>query len=79
MQLPSFARVVDFVKCEGKEHLSEFMEQISAKRGEGVVLREPGSKYKAGRSTGLCKLKPFFDTEVKVVENQYPHGLMCEQ
>ena len=79
MQLPSFAKVVEFVKCESNEHLKQFCEQVVAKGGEGVMLREAASLYKPGRSTSLRKYKPFFDTEVKVVEIQYPHGFMCEQ
>ena len=79
LSLPSFAKVVSFVKCENKEHLNSFNSSIIAKGGEGVMLREPGSLYKQGRSTSLRKFKPFFDTEVKVVKNQYPYGFQCEQ
>jgi DNA ligase-1 len=63
----------------GKEHLQEHFNNIIAKGGEGVMLREPHSYYKIGRSESLKKFKPFFDTEVKVVENSYPHGLNCVQ
>ena len=79
LELPSFVKVVEFVKCEGKEHLDQFMNEIIAKGGEGVMLREPGSIYKAGRSASLRKHKPFFDAEVKLLKNQYPHGFTCEQ
>ena len=43
------------------------------------MLREPGSLYVNGRSAHLRRFKPFFDTEVKVIKNQYPHGFICEQ
>ena len=43
------------------------------------MLRESGSLYKPGRSNSLRKLKPFLDTEVKVLQNQYPYGFACEQ
>ena len=43
------------------------------------MLREPHSLYKVGRSESLRKFKPFFDTEVKVLENNYPHGFNCVQ
>ncbi len=79
MPLPSFAKVVEFVKCEGKEHLQQFNDSIIAKGGEGVMLREPRSMYKQGRSTSLRRFKPFYETEVKVVKNQFPHGFTCEQ
>ena len=79
LKLPDFARVVKFVKCKGKEHLKEFNASIIKKGGEGVVLREPGSDYKSGRSTSLRKYKSYFDAEVKVLKNQYPQGFTCEQ
>jgi ATP-dependent DNA ligase len=93
LSLPPFVRVVDFVKCtgtehiyytedlkfEGPKHLEEFSSSVVAKNGEGVVLREHGSMYKAGRSPSLRKYKPFSDTEVKVIKNQYPIGFTCQQ
>jgi DNA ligase-1 len=63
----------------GKEHLKEYFDVIVAKGGEGIVLREPNSVYKVGRSKSMRKYKEFFDTEVKVIENVYPHGLHCLQ
>jgi DNA ligase-1 len=78
-ELPSFVNVVETVKCDGKEHLKEFLNKVLSKGGEGVVLREPQTHYKAGRSDSLRKYKPFIDTEVKVLENNYPHGFNCQQ
>ena len=79
LNLPSFAKIVEFVKCEGKEHLKQFNKSIIEKGGEGVILREPGSIYKCGRSTSLRKFKPYFDAEVRVLKTQYPYGFECEQ
>ena len=79
LKLPSFAKIVEFVKCEGKEHLKRFNKAIIEKGGEGVILREPGSLYENKRSTSLRKFKPYFDTEVKVLKSQYPYGFTCEQ
>ena len=36
--------------------------------GEGLMLRQPGSPYEAGRSPTLLKVKTFHDAEGKVVE-----------
>ena len=77
--LPSFVNIVETVKCEGKQHLKEYFSSIVAKGGEGVMLRDPQSLYKSGRSEYMRKYKPFADTEVKVVENNYPHGFNCVQ
>ena len=70
---------METIECKGKSHLKEFCDQVIAKGGEGVMLREPRSLYKAGRSESLKKYKPYFDTEVKVIESNYPHGFKCEQ
>ena len=77
--LPSFVKLVERVKCKGPEHLKEFFDSIVKKNGEGVILREPGSLYENGRSQGLKKYKQYFDAEVKVTKNVYPHGLECIQ
>ena len=76
---PSFVNLVSNVKCASKEHLQEFFNSIVLKGGEGVMLRESQSLYKSGRSESMRKFKPFFDTEVKVIKNNYPHNLECLQ
>ena len=42
----------------------EELKRIEAMGGEGVMLREPGSKYERRRSKTLLKLKSFHDAEV---------------
>jgi DNA ligase-1 len=79
LKIPDFVRIVDTIKCRGSEHLKEYFNSIVDKGGEGVILREPQSLYKAGRSESLRKFKPFLDAEVKVIENNYPHGFNCLQ
>ncbi len=59
--------------------MKKFSDSIIEKGGEGVILREPESEYKRGRSTSLRKYKPYLDTEVRVIKNQYPQGFTCEQ
>ena len=43
------------------------------------MLRESNSRYEPGRSKSLRKYKEYFDTEVKVLKNNFPHGLDCLQ
>lgn len=78
-KLPEFVSVVEMIKCESRDHLKQYFDSIIEKGGEGVMLREPNSIYTAKRSQSLKKFKPFVDTEVKVVENNYPHGFNCVQ
>jgi ATP-dependent DNA ligase len=89
--LPAFVNIVDTIKCQGMSldrlflmlkgpsHLKEYFDSIISKGGEGIMLREAGSQYKGGRSSSLRKFKPFFDTEVKILESNYPHGFECLQ
>jgi DNA ligase-1 len=74
-----YLEILKSINILGPEHLKEFCENIISKGGEGVVLRESQSLYKVGRSESLRKFKPFFDAEVKVVENNCPHGFNCLQ
>jgi DNA ligase-1 len=76
--LPSFVNIVEMTKCEGKQHLLEYFKEVTEKGGEGVILREPSSLYKGGRSDSLKKYKSYLDTEVRVIENNYPHGFFCQ-
>ncbi|MBV8656579.1 MAG: DNA ligase [Burkholderiales bacterium] len=54
-------------RCKSREHLDEELRRVEALGGEGLMLREPGSLYVAGRSTTLLKVKSFLDTEARVV------------
>ena len=43
--------------------------RVESLGGEGLMLRQPGSQYEAGRSTTLLKVKTFHDAEGRVVEH----------
>lgn len=59
-----YARVVKHDKCKGKAHLEEELERVEDLGGEGLMIREPRSKYVNGRSHTLLKIKTFHDAEV---------------
>ena len=61
------ARWHEHVLCEGFDHLREELARVEALGGEGLMLRQPGSKYIAGRSTTLLKVKTFHDAEATVI------------
>ena len=46
-------------KCKSKEHLIELMDTILAGKGEGVMIKDPKSKYEGVRSYSLLKVKRF--------------------
>ena len=55
--------------CKGVDALRAELARIEALGGEGLMLREPGSPYVAGRSSTLLKVKSFRDAEARVVEH----------
>lgn len=62
-------RLLEQNRCQGLDHLRETLRQIESIGGEGLMLRQPGSLYEAGRSTTLYKVKSFHDAEAVVVEH----------
>lgn len=62
-------RLLEQNRCQGHDHLRETLRQIESIGGEGLMLRQPGSLYEAGRSTTLYKVKSFHDAEAVVIEH----------
>jgi DNA ligase-1 len=56
-------------RCKNLDHLRGELERIETLGGEGLMLRQPGSKYEAGRSTTLLKVKNFHDADAEVIEH----------
>src|SRR5262245_8870902 len=66
---PPHARPHEHLLCEGVGHLREELTRVEALGGEGLMLRQPGSRYEAGRSSTLLKVKTFHDAEARVVKH----------
>jgi DNA ligase-1 len=64
---PAFAEFHPHQRCDGLTHLQAELARIEGLGGEGVMLRQPGSRYIAGRSTTLLKVKSFLDAEARVI------------
>ena len=69
-----FARLHAHERCKHMEALRAELSRIEALGGEGLMLRQPGSKYIAGRSSTLLKVKTFHDAEATVVGHQAGAG-----
>jgi len=52
--------------CKDAEHLDQEMKKVIALKGEGLMIKDPNSKYEAKRSNFLLKVKLFEDTEATV-------------
>ena len=63
------ARHLYQARCTGVDALKAELARIEALGGEGLMLRQPGSPYEAGRSSTLLKVKTFHDAEGRIVEH----------
>ncbi len=66
---PRHMQVLEHQQCRDIQHLSEELARIDALGGEGLMLRQPGSRYEAGRSSTLLKVKRFHDAEATVLRH----------
>jgi DNA ligase-1 len=66
---PPHARWLEHQPCRGTEHLRAELARVEALGGEGLMLRRPGSRYEAGRSHTLLKVKSFHDDEARVLKH----------
>jgi DNA ligase-1 len=60
--------------CRSVDHLREELRRVEALGGEGLMLRQPGSKYHSGRSATLLKVKTFLDDEAVVIAHEPGKG-----
>ena len=64
-----FTEIHEHARCRGLDHLREELARVESLGGEGLMLRQPGSRYEVGRSPTLLKVKTFHDAEARVVEH----------
>lgn len=64
----------EHVVCRDVDHLREELARVEALGGEGLMMRRPQSRYEAGRSSTLLKVKTFFDAEAIVVGHEAGAG-----
>ena len=79
-------KVHKHILCEGHAHLQEELKKVLDKGGEGLMLRDPMSRYENKRSKTLLKVKVMHDEEATVVGHEEGTGrcqglrgaLICE-
>lgn len=62
--------VLEHQLCQDLDHLRGELRKVEDMGGEGLMLRQPGSRYEVGRSWTLLKVKSFQDAEATVVGHQ---------
>jgi len=60
-----------------RKHLDEELEKVLAKKGEGLMIKDPDSMYERFRSDKLLKIKVFDDSEAKVLGHLKGSGKNC--
>jgi len=63
----AYTRVHAQEPCLGVDHLKEELARVEGLGGEGLMARRPKSRYEAGRSNSLLKVKTFHDAEARVL------------
>jgi DNA ligase-1 len=71
---PVYASAHAHTVCSGRDHLQQHLARIEELGGEGLMLRQPGSRYAAGRSDTLLKVKSFRDAEAVVIGHEAGSG-----
>lgn len=67
---PPYAIAHEHNLCTDLDQLRAELARVESLGGEGLMLRQPGSKYEVGRSTTLLKIKSFHDAEARVVGHE---------
>ena len=74
MNLGKYAEVAPQYKVKSKSDMLKHYEAALAEGAEGIMLREPGSRYTATRSASLLKVKPEDTAEAVVTGYQAGTG-----
>lgn len=57
LTLPEECKILEQIKCEGREHLEQYKKSIIDLGGEGAMIRNPFSLYEHKKSFNLLKVK----------------------
>ena len=66
---PPHIRVLEQVVCTSVEHMREYHDEYVGRGGEGIMLRNPDSKYEYKRSKNVLKVKIWDDAEATVIDH----------
>ena len=73
-KMRKYADLLPHELCRSIDCLRAELARVEALGGEGLMLRQPGSNYEAGRSSTLLKVKTFRDAEAIVLGHQAGAG-----
>jgi len=64
-----YISTITHIECRGKKHLVNELQRVEKLGGEGLMIQNPNSEYKNGRSKDLLKVKSKKDAEAIVIEH----------
>ena len=67
-------KLISQTPCKSPDHLEKYMDEVCGGKGEGVMIKDPKSKYENRRSFSLLKVKRFEDAEAVVIGHQRGTG-----
>ncbi|OOF44162.1 DNA ligase [Rodentibacter trehalosifermentans] len=69
-----YIQIIEQIPVRDKAHLYEFLKEVEAQQGEGVVVRNPHASYEKKRSAHILKLKTAYDEECTVIAHHKGKG-----
>lgn len=69
-----YIQIIPQIPIKNQQHIQDFLAEVEAKKGEGIVLRNPNAPYENKRSNQILKLKTTLDEECTVVEHHRGTG-----
>ena len=67
-------RIIEQHVCKNTKSLNNYLDDIVAKGGEGVMIKDPALDYIAGRTAAILKVKKAQDMEGTVIAINYKEG-----
>ena len=64
----------EHVVCQSQAHLDAELKKVLDKEGEGLMIKDPNSKYEGIRSKSLLKIKVMLDAEATVIGTESGTG-----
>jgi len=66
-----FIKIIPQKKINSKDELNSFLDEVLAKNGEGIILKNYKLEYFTGRSENILKVKKFLDDEAEVISQNF--------
>jgi DNA ligase-1 len=62
-----YIKILPQISIQNKAHQENYLKEIEAKKGEGIVVRDPNTLYINKRTSSALKVKNFKDSECKIL------------